>query len=176
MRIGLISDTHGSKVASGIPPQVRDVFEGVHLILHAGDIYDVCVLDELESIAPVLAASGDDDVGEVLADERVKDKHSLTIEGVRLSLTHEVDSPESVRKRTWDLRYLSGEQYAKEWCGSVADILIIGHLHQAAIEYHDGLLLVSPGSPSLPNYESRPGTVGLLTITSGEVEVRIVQL
>ena len=176
MRIGLLSDTHGSKIASGIPPQVKKVFRDVHLILHAGDIYNVCVLDELESITQVLAASGDDDYGAVLADKRVKEKHSLTIEGVRLSLSHEIGSPESLRHRTWNLGHLSSEQYTKEWCGSVTDIFIFGHMHQPAIDYYEGFLLVNPGSPSLPNYQSKLGTVGLLTITSRKVKVRIVQL
>ena len=61
MRIGLISDTHIPHDAKAIPPQVKEVFRGVDLILHAGDIYLSSVLDELEEIAPVLAARGDDD-------------------------------------------------------------------------------------------------------------------
>ena len=61
MRIGLISDTHIPDVARAIPRNVSRAFSGVDLILHAGDIQLASVLDELERIAPVLAARGDDD-------------------------------------------------------------------------------------------------------------------
>ena len=68
MRIGLISDTHIPLVAQELPPQVMDVFRGVDLILHAGDIYAPSVIEELERIAPIFIAEGDDDYGEALRD------------------------------------------------------------------------------------------------------------
>ena len=43
MRIGLISDTHIPSVPGEIPPQVKEIFQGVDLIFHAGDIYLVWV-------------------------------------------------------------------------------------------------------------------------------------
>ena len=56
MKIGLISDTHMPGGATEIPSQVFDVFKGVDLIVHAGNIYTVSILDDLEAIAPVKAA------------------------------------------------------------------------------------------------------------------------
>ncbi len=56
MLIGLISDTHIPWAVKELPPEVGEAFRGVDLILHAGDIYSHAVLDELERIAPVLAA------------------------------------------------------------------------------------------------------------------------
>ena len=56
MRIGLISDTHVPGGATEVPPQVATAFEGVDLILHAGNIYRTGTLDWLERIAPVKAA------------------------------------------------------------------------------------------------------------------------
>ena len=61
MKIGLISDTHIREPSERLHEKVREVFQGVDLILHAGDIYNPSVLDELERMAPVLAAAGDDD-------------------------------------------------------------------------------------------------------------------
>jgi len=61
IRIGLVSDTHIPKSTHVLPPQVKEAFKDVDLIFHAGDIYVVSVLDELEHLAPVLAAEGDDD-------------------------------------------------------------------------------------------------------------------
>lgn len=177
MRIGLISDTHIPSDADRIPPQVGEVFQGVDLILHAGDIYLAWVLDELESIAPVLAARGDDDYGEVLTDKRVKEEHTLTVDGVKVSLIHRITRPTLLRDRisSW-YWHPATEQYTNEWRGSITDIFIFGHLHSPIIDYYEGFLLVNPGSPTLPNYQPKLGTVGLLNITSGKVEVRILQL
>ena len=55
MRIGVISDTHTPGAAKEPPSEIVQAFEGVDLILHAGDIYIASCLDWLERIAPVMA-------------------------------------------------------------------------------------------------------------------------
>jgi len=39
MLLGLISDTHIPQVTPHLPPEIKDIFKDVDLILHAGDIY-----------------------------------------------------------------------------------------------------------------------------------------
>lgn len=56
--IGLISDTHVPARAREIPKEVFVVFENVDFIVHAGDLVDLSVIDELEQLAPVLAVHG----------------------------------------------------------------------------------------------------------------------
>ncbi len=56
--IGVISDTHGL-----LRPQVMEVFKGVSLILHGGDIGRPEVLDGLRTLAPVIAVRGNNDKG-----------------------------------------------------------------------------------------------------------------
>ena len=51
--IGVISDTHGL-----VRPEVFEILKGVDLIIHAGDIGGVEVLNALETIAPVKAVRG----------------------------------------------------------------------------------------------------------------------
>ena len=58
MRIGLLSDTHIPETEKKLPPELIEAFQGVDLILHAGDIYVPSVLDDLQRIAPVLDARG----------------------------------------------------------------------------------------------------------------------
>jgi len=148
MRIGLISDTHIPDVAKATPPQVMEVFGGVDLILHAGDICEVSVLDELQSIAPVLAARGDDDYE--IRDERVQEIQNLTIDGLTLYVMHNLEK--------------------------APDIVIFGHTHRDIVQTVGKSLLVNPGSATFPYYQLRLGTVALVDINAGKAEAHIVQL
>ena len=56
MRLGIVSDTHGF-----YHPELDDVFAGVDLILHAGDVGPVEVVDRLERLAPVVGVYGNVD-------------------------------------------------------------------------------------------------------------------
>jgi putative phosphoesterase len=168
MRIGLISDTHIAWENKRLSPQVTAAIKGVDLILHAGDIYTHRVLDELESIAPVLAALGDDDYPG--PDPRVKEKHILVLEGLTLWLVHEkpfnLVSPEDQA----NLNSADGEKREKP------DIVVFGHEHRVIIERISGVLYVNSGSPTLLNYKQGPGTVGILELNAGIADVRIIQL
>ena len=61
MLIGLVSDTHIPDRRIKLPQKVLESFEGVDLIIHAGDITSQSVIDELEAIAPVVAVEGNMD-------------------------------------------------------------------------------------------------------------------
>ncbi|MBI4283096.1 MAG: metallophosphoesterase family protein [Chloroflexi bacterium] len=174
MRVGLLSDTHVPEAEKAIPPEVVEAFRGVDLILHAGDIFVPAVLDELQRIAPVLAALGDDDYPSLFYDKRVQEKQVLTLEGQILWLTHYIpDSPEA----GWWLssqgqRWLSLEQIRD----GVPDIVVFGHLHRPVMERIGGTLFINPGSPTFMNYGRGLGTVAILDIDSTEPEAHIVQL
>jgi len=172
-RIGLLSDTHIPIDAKVLPGQIKEIFRDVDLILHAGDIYEPWVLDELESIAPVLAAEGDDDDYDIASDRRVKKKQTLTIDGVNISISHSEPGlgPWSVFPDSKENLEEASFKYS-----NVTDILLFGHSHRPKVQNRGNFLLVNPGSPTFPYYVHRPGTVALLTVSSGEVEVRIVQL
>ena len=169
MRIGLLSDTHVPQAASKLPVEVERAFDGVELILHAGDIFDSSALDQLERIAPVLAARGDGDNGLVLTDSRVKWKHILRLHGQTIWLIHEVLYPYPVA--LWKTgRTLAGG------VKDTPDVVVFGHDHCTIMERHGGILLVNPGSPTFLNYRTGLGTVGLLEVNSGESQAQIVAL
>lgn len=178
MRIGLIADTHIPDIEEKIPIEIMHSFHDVDLILHAGDVYIPSVLDDLECIAPVLAARGDDDVGEIGIDRRVKEKHILKIEGQTILLAHErpfalrfPDMPSSLMFPP--LHYKDGEEPKKE---EPPDIYIFGHEHSTLIEQIENTLYVNPGSPTYLNYKRGLGSVAILDINSGKAEVRFLQL
>ena len=58
MRLGLVADTHIPEARAELWPQVFDAFAGCDAILHAGDIHELWLLDQLEQVAPVFAARG----------------------------------------------------------------------------------------------------------------------
>ncbi|MFC1886357.1 metallophosphoesterase family protein, partial [Thermodesulfobacteriota bacterium] len=144
-------------------------FRGVELILHAGDIYLTSVLDELSTIAPILASKGDDDYGEALEDERVKESHVLTIEGVTIWLFHEY------KKSEW-CRYEKSGKDSWDRPEDPPDVLVYGHTHQAAMGRRGPVLRITPGSATFPCYKHKFGTVGLLRVESGKSTADIIQL
>ena len=161
MRIGLITDTHIPNIEKELPPQVLDVFRGVDLILHAGDIYSVSVLDELERIAPVKAALGDDDPSTLLKDGRVETRHVLDLEGHVVWLVHEKPyvGRSSIRQRE-----------------RLPDVMVHGHTHRALVWKDVGILFAGSGSPTFLEYRRGLGTVAILEIRPGGVEAEIVRL
>ncbi|OGO40524.1 MAG: hypothetical protein A2147_07625 [Chloroflexi bacterium RBG_16_57_8] len=172
MRIGLVSDTHIPWARKALPPEVTEAFRGVDLILHAGDIYSHSVLDELERVAPVCAALGDDDYPS--DDPRVKDKHVLYLEGQTLWLIHE--GPPCPLSRTWRPLWWQSRISPGQDRNGKPDIIVSGHEHRAMVERCDGLLYVNSGSPTLLEYRDGLGTVGILELDSGKAEVSIIRL
>lgn len=165
MRIGLIADTHIREDAQELPSHIAVAFRGVDLILHAGDIYVPEVLDELESIAPVLAASGDDDYGAILSDKRVKPTHILRLEDKTLWLVHD------------SLEYHSTKSLQKDPINKAEkfpDIIVFGHTHYSIIERHNGTLYLNPGSPT--DCRQGLGTVAILEIERGEPQATLLRL
>lgn len=170
MRIGLISDTHIPEVAAAIPEKVFEAFQGVDLIMHAGDIYAVPVLDELEKIAPVLAALGDDDYAGI--NKRVKRRHVLELEGKKIWLVHV--NPRYLATREWVESSYPHEEFEIE--EKRPDIIISGHEHRAFIEEEDGVLHVCSGSPTLLHYKKGPGTVAILELNGSGARAEIIRL
>ncbi len=164
MRIGLISDTHVPEISRAVPPRVAEAFDGVDLILHAGDLSVPAVLDELQRIAPVLAARGDDDYQ--LEDERIEDVQQLNFDGTSIYVIHS-----SV---FWARSII--ERPADHDLEKPPDVVVFGHTHRDWMENVGQSLLVSPGSAVFPYYQLRLGTVALLTIGNGATQAQIVDL
>jgi len=179
MLIGLISDTHIATPEQSLPiSMLQKAFKGVDLILHAGDIWIPRVLDELETIAPVLAAQGDDDMEEDIGlDKRVSKKQVLSIEGLQVWVTHIKPrygninpAHQAVSYATLFPRFVANETFKSP------DVVVFGHSHKVEMEDFKGTLLVNPGSATMPHYLPKPGTVGLLNIVNGKADAQIVQL
>ncbi|MCS6925302.1 MAG: metallophosphatase family protein [Candidatus Binatia bacterium] len=163
MKIGLISDTHIPEAMPELPQQVRTVFAGVDLILHAGDLHCLAVLDWLEEIAPVLACRGNGDDGSggrplVPEDPRLREAVVTGAAGYTIGLVHDVLDPEEFPH--WPL-----ERTMEVYFGRHVDLIVCGHTHVESVKPSGDVLVINPGSPTFPhNYSAQPGTVAVVTL------------
>jgi len=153
MLVGLISDTHGL-----LRPEVFDVFHGVDLILHAGDVGGREIVTQLRAIAPIHAVYGNTDRP---GEPGLAGSIDISLEGmtVHVSHGHELGSPTP----------------AKLVATYPADIVIYGHTHKALVEHLNGALVVNPGAAGPRRFDVKP-SVAILTIKNGRADVRIVAL
>lgn len=146
--VGVISDTHGL-----VRPEALALLQGCDRIVHAGDIGNQDVLDELREIAPVTAIRGNIDQWAT----GMPDSDAIKVESRRLFILHNVNE-------------LDLDPRAEGF-----DVVISGHSHKPKITEVDGVLYLNPGSAG-PRRFSLPVTLALLTITAERVEPRIVEL
>ncbi|HXV16352.1 MAG TPA: metallophosphoesterase family protein [Gemmatimonadaceae bacterium] len=151
--VGLISDTHGL-----LRPSVHKALEGVELILHAGDVGGLEILEELRIIAPVQAVYGNTDP---VGDPNLENELIVPIGGLTLHVSHghEVGSPTPQKLLT---------TYPQ-------DVLIYGHTHRQLVTHAEGRLVVNPGAAGPRRFNLEP-SVARLTISKGQAEVQIVAL
>jgi putative phosphoesterase len=153
IRLGLISDTHGL-----LRPSVHEVFTGVSLILHAGDVGGDEILDELAMIAPVQAVFGNTDEPK---NPRLPAAIDITIGGVRIHVSHGhelgVPKPEKLLAR-----------YA-------ADVIVYGHTHVQLITRVDDRLVVNPGAAGPARFDLVP-SVAILEIRDGSADALIIPI
>jgi putative phosphoesterase len=156
IRIGVITDTHGL-----FDPAIRRHFRGVDHILHAGDIGDRSVIEQLEQIAPVTAVSGnvDDEEQSGYPSEAV-----IELAGRRIAIRHILYEGGKLTKdgRT----FLEREQ---------PDICIFGHTHRPKVEWFGKTLLFNPGSAGPKRFKLSRG-LGLLRLCAAEVKPCLISL
>jgi putative phosphoesterase len=148
MKVGVISDTHVPGAARSLPPAVFEIFKGVDLILHAGDIVESSVLDELDAVAQVEAVAGNMDDNELQL--LLPAKKVLTLGRFTVGLTH--------GKYRIDLQK---EMIRKDF-GNV-DLIVYGHSHMPFWGKIDGVWFLNPGSPTDKRHAPY-NSVALLTI------------
>ena len=164
MRLGVIADTHIYDRRRAIPAAVWQAFAGVDCILHAGDIVQLDVLDELSALAPVHAVHGNVDPPELVS--TLKAALVLDLDGARIGLTH----GHLGRGRTTPQCALSlfvGVEGLRA--------VVFGHSHQPYNDMQRGVLLFNPGSPTERRRQPQP-SYGFLAIENGLVRGQIVYL
>ena len=164
--IGLVSDTHMPMRRRTLPPNLGDILGGVDLLLHAGDVGELWVLDQLSAIAPVIAVHGNDDSDD--AQRALPFQQIVGVAGQRILLwhSHYPDWEEEMASRIPnDLR--RGIRRSVERARAVqARIVVFGHWHIPLTYQEDDLLIINPGALASGNEFSRMliNTVALLFV------------
>ena len=148
--IGVISDTHGL-----MRPQAFDALQGTDIIIHAGDIGSLEVLDRLRSVAPVFAVRGNNDCAPWAK---------------KIPLTEQVDIGTQSFYVLHEIKYLDFDPVAAEFCA-----VIYGHSHKPSAEYQKGVLYINPGSAG-PRRFKLPVAVARLYVDGNNLEHEIVEL
>ena len=148
----MVADTHVGEVLPELPASVPAALAGCDLILHAGDITCMSVLDQLGEIAPVVAVQGDHDrlAGIDLPRERI-----VTVRGRRIGLVHgrrsrAIEMPAAGMSLARRRAVLLGlHRHMRRRLGPV-DLIVHGHLHMPVDTQVRGTRVFSPGAVYIP--------------------------
>jgi uncharacterized protein len=177
VKIGLVSDTHGS--AKTFQKALSGPLQAVGLILHAGDIlhrgagnplsegFETTDLAEMINglRVPILIARGncDSDMDQLVLETPIMSPYVFSyVEGMKIMVVH------GNGKKDGDLEKLV-EKFG-------LSLLVHGHSHIARIKKAGQGLIVNPGTPTIPNPSSPyRKTVGVFDSESGAVEIRDIE-
>jgi len=161
--VGLISDTHIPARARSIPRRVFEIFEKVDFVVHAGDLVELAVIDDLEQLAPVLAVYGNMDGPEVRG--ALPKLNSLKIFDWKIGVTHDPGALFGMGKM---------REIVKQ---NGFNVLVYGHTHSSSMKWDGNVLFINPGSPTnpLPPFITKP-SVALLRMTKETITPEIVQI
>lgn len=162
MRIGIISDTHIPDKSAKLTDALLKALKGSDLILHAGDLIELSVLEDLKKIAKVEAVYGNMDPSNVKA--VLKEKRIFSAAGKKICLMHGYGPPDKLI-----------EVLKKEFSMEKPDIIVFGHSHAPINEYIDGILFFNPGSATdtvFAPYKS----YGIIEIDKGGIKAEIHKL
>jgi putative phosphoesterase len=163
MRLAIISDTHLPRGTRALPQACVARLRDADLILHAGDLVELGVLEALEAVGPpVVAVHGNVDRPDVRA--RLPERRTVEAGGVRLGMVHDA-GPAAGR--------LERQRAAFAGCAAV----VFGHSHIPLHETApDGAFqLFNPGSPTDRRRQPRH-TMGEATIAGGTIAFSLVAL
>ncbi len=148
--LGVISDTHGL-----LRPEAINALRGCDLIIHAGDVGNAAIIDELRAIAPTFCVRGNVDAGSWAS---------------ALPMTAAVDVGELTFYVLHDISQLVVDPASAGFAA-----VVFGHSHKPLIETREGTLYLNPGSAGPRRFEL-PVTVARVRVAGREMKAEIVAL
>lgn len=162
MRIGVVSDTHITSNTWDLPEKLIEDFKNVDMIIHAGDLADLSVLNKLKSVcSDVRAVWGNMDPPEVR--NKLPQKEIIVIAKHKIAVMHGWGHPNNLVKAM-------EETFKQEG----VDLIIFGHSHAALNEEKDGIIYFNPGSLTDKAYAAY-NSYGIIEIND-KIEAKIIKL
>lgn len=146
--IGVLSDTHLSATSERYQQTAREQFAAADIILHAGDLTDLSVL-EVFADKKVFAVCGNMcsmATARVLPASRI-----IEVNGFRIGLCHGAGAYHNIEERLWDMF-------------APIDCIVYGHTHQPVCHRRGPVLFVNPGSFFPTGRRGAPGTCAMITV------------
>lgn len=148
--IGVISDTHNLLRSEALRELV-----GSDLVIHAGDIGEQRILEELELIAPVVVVRGNVDCGDWC--RQIPITNIISVGEVKLYVIH-------------NLKELNSDILEPD-----VKVIISGHSHNPRIEKREDILYLNPGSAGRRRFKL-PISLAKIEINEGQVKPRLIEL
>ena len=170
-----MSDTHIPAQLAALPPALLDRLHDVDLILHAGDIATLSVLDVLGELCEVAAVYGNGDGPLVKA--HLPSRRLLSCKGRRIGLIHG-DRPRAIEASyTGPLDNYESPVMAKyyDYLTKVlptAEVIVFGHFHVPLIKTWNGRMLLNPGAVAHKTQSS----FAILSVSPDDISAEIVEL
>ena len=162
MKIGVIADTHIPAIAAELPSEIYSYLKNCDCIVHAGDVVDMSLIEELRLIADTYAVSGNMDSFDVK--KTLPEKLIFEVAGKSIGVVHGRGNPAKV------LQFVEDDFKNKK-----LDIIIFGHSHVPFNGLIDGTIYFNPGSVTdrvFAPYRS----FGIITIEKNEINAEIIRL
>lgn len=158
IKIGVVSDTHLPGYDERLKKIVDEHFGDADMIVHAGDLVDLSVLD-LFAGHEVKAVCGNMDYSSVK--EKLPEQLFFEINGFKFAVVHGWGTPAGIEERIL-------AKIGKHDC------IIYGHSHNPVCRHRDGVLFFNPGSPTDRRFAAYR-SIGVLEIDK-DIRGRIINL
>lgn len=157
--LGVVSDTHG-----WLDPELLEIFDeyGVEAVVHAGDVGDPEILDDLGAFGPVHAVRGNIDGGEL---RRLPEEELVEFGGLRVAIRHIAGNPRRPKRPALEL--IDRES---------PDVLVVGHSHIPAVDRVDGTLWINPGAAGREGFHDQRLAAMLHVDAQGDIEMDRIEL
>ncbi|MCC5910164.1 MAG: metallophosphoesterase [Clostridiaceae bacterium] len=156
MKVAILGDSHGQRC--NIDIAMKQIEGKVDVVIHTGDIYaDIEYMRNTYNIK-IIGVKGNCDFHEDAADKLLE-----VIDGKRFFVTH--GHKYNVKNNLNNIFYKGKEVNA--------DIIVFGHSHIPYYSKEENVVLLNPGSISLPRGGSKKG-YGVVTIQKDVVDVEQV--
>ncbi|MCI1478957.1 MAG: metallophosphoesterase [Clostridium beijerinckii] len=157
MLIAVVSDTHRMTKYINL---AKRLIKDADILIHLGDNIDDAELLENTFKGKVYAVAGNCDYSTKYPKESV-----IEVNGKKIFFTH--GDLYGVKSSMNNIYYRGRELNA--------DIVLFGHTHQQLVEKEDDMILMNPGSISLPKFKGR--YIGFINIdNNGEVDAYLKEI